>query len=263
MDKISFIIPSNKNNKESYNHNKESYNHNKESYNHNKETLDILKIPNNSTNVKSNTIVVKNNITNYIKIAPNVYSFNSYNLLENENDIYILYNNACQIKKENKFNAINIFKKCVELINNKVKKEIIYEIFINLALLVSDTNGTIDEVENYYKEALNIFSDRAEPYFYWSIYSNKIRHFEKSYDLLNKALLLSYDEAKIKYPGTQINAYGKYLYDELAVSCYWLKKYDEGKILLEKIIDDPVFSHIKQRLNQNLENINTEIANQN
>ena len=239
MDKISFIIPNNDNNK----------------------TLDFLKVPNNSTNVKSENIIVKNNITNYIKIAPNVYSFNSYNLLEN--DIYILYNNACQIKKENKIDAIKIFKKCVELISNKVKKEIIYEIFINLALLVSETNGTSEEVANYYKEALNIFSDRAEPYFYWSIYSNKIRHFEKSYDLLNKALLLSYDEAKMKYPGTQFSAYGKHLYDELAVSCYWLKKYDEGKMLLEKIIDDPDFSHIKQRLKQNLENINTEIANQN
>ena len=238
MDNISFIIPSNKKN--------------------NKETLDLLPI---STNMTSETNIVKNNITNYIKIAPNVYSFNSYNLLEN--DIYILYNNACQIKKENKINAIKIFKKCVELITNKVKNEIIYEIFVNLALLVSETNGSSDEVGNYYKEALNICPDRAEPYFYWSIYSNKIHNFEKSYDLLNKALFLSYDEAKIKYPGTQFSAYGKHLYDELAVSCYWLKKYDEGKMLLEKIIDDPDFSHIKQRIKQNLENINTEIVNLN
>jgi len=236
MDKISFIIPNNDNNK----------------------TLE--KVPNNSTNVKSETIIVKNNITNYIKIAPNVYSFNSYHLLEN--DIYILYNNACQIKKENKIDAIKIFKKCVELITNKVKKEIIYEIFINLALLLSDTNGTSDEIGNYYKEALNIFSDRAEPYFYWSIYSNRKHHFEKSYELLNKALLLSYDEAKIKYPGTQFSAYGKYLYNELYISCYSLKKYNEAKILLEKIIDDPDFSHSKERFKQNLENINTKISNQ-
>lgn len=253
MDKISFIIPSDG------------------KHNYNKETLDvaadILKETNNltkinlETNIVANDNMVANDITNYIKIAPNVYSFNSYNFLEN--DIYILYNNACQIKNENKINAIKIFKKCVELINDMVKKEIIYEIFVNLALLVSETNGTSDEVDNYYTEALNIFSDRAEPYFYWSIYSNKIHNFENSYNLLHKALLISYDDAKHKYPGTQFNAYGKYLYDELAVSCYWLKKYNESKILLEKIVDDPDFSDVKERLKQNLENANIKIANPN
>lgn len=243
MNKISFIIPSNDQN------------------NLDEEKLSFLNVTDNLTkiNSESNINTVKN-ITNYTKIAPNVYSFSSYNL--SENNIYVLYNNACQIKKENKFNAIKIFKKCSELIDDKVKKEVIYEIFVNLALLVSETNGSIDDVYGYYEKALDIFSDRAEPYFYWSIYCNKIHHFEKSYDLLNKALLLSYDEAKIKYPGTQFTAYGKYLYDELSVSCYWLKNYDEGKILLEKIIDDPNFSNIRERLKQNLENINVEIRKQ-
>jgi tetratricopeptide (TPR) repeat protein len=238
MNKISFIIPSNNQN------------------NYNEENLTLLKVTDYLTKINSETKIVKNNITDYTKIAPNIYSFNSYKNLEN--DIYILYNNACQIKKENKINAIKIFKKCAELIDDKVKKEIIYEIFVNLALLVSETNGSIDDVCEYYEKALDIFSDRAEPYFYWSIYYNKIHCFEKSYELLNKALLLSYDEAKIKYPGTQFTAYGKYLYDELSVSCYWLKKYDEGKILLEKIIDDPDFTNTKERLKQNLENINIE-----
>jgi len=180
MDKISFIIPNNKNN-------------------FHEETLDILKLT--KTEDKR-----KNNITDYIKIAPNVYRFNA-NIDENTNviseNIYVLYNNACQVKKENKLNAIIMFKKCVELIDNKTKKEIIYEIFVNLALLESETDGIIDDVDNYYKQALNIFSDRAEPYFYWSIYCNKIRRFEKAYDLLKEALLLSYDDAKNKYPGTQ------------------------------------------------------------
>jgi tetratricopeptide (TPR) repeat protein len=185
-----------------------------------------------------------------------VYSFivdeNSYS----NNDIYILYNDACQVKKENKFNAITIFKKCSELIDDKTKKEISYEIFVNLALLTSETNGQIDDVSYYYEKALSIFSDRAEPYFYWSIYCNKIRYFEKSYELLSKALLLSYDESKNKYPGTQITAYGKHLYYELSVSCYHLKKYEEGKILLEKIIDDHDFNNIKEIIKNLLANIN-------
>jgi tetratricopeptide (TPR) repeat protein len=201
------------------------------------------------------------NITNYVKIAPNVYSFNDNNYISNvDNDIYILYNNACQVKKENKFNAIKIFKKCVKLINNKIKNEIVYEIYVNLALLISETNGPTDEVNKYYQDAINICSDRAEPYFYWAIYCNKNRDFEKSYNLLNKALLLSYDDVKHKYPETQFNAYGEYLYDELSVACYWLKKYNEGKALLDKIVDDPRFFNCRERLKQNLQYINIELS---
>jgi len=239
MNKISFIIPNN-NKKESL------------------KSLEVIDISEQLTTEQLTTTKEKNkiiNITNYTKIAPNVYSFNS-NKLDLINDIYILYNDACQVKHENKIKAIQMFKKCVELINDKIKKEIIYEIFINLALLESETNGSSDIVADYYEKALSIFSDRAEPYFYWSIFCNKIQNFEKSHILLNKALLLSYDEAKLKYPGTQFTAYGKYLYDELAVSCYWLKKYDEAKKLLEQIIDDPDFANNKERIRQNLENIN-------
>jgi tetratricopeptide (TPR) repeat protein len=244
MEKISFIIP---------NDNKNIFND---------KVLNTMKLTNNSTNTTNTQpipTISKNNITSYTKIAPNVYSFitntNTNTNIYLENDIYILYNNACQVKKENKLNAITMFKKCAELIDDKTKKEISYEIFVNLALLVSETNGQIDDVSYYYENALSIFSDRAEPYFYWSIYCNKIHHFEKSYDLLNKALLLSYDESKNKYPGTQITAYGKHLYYVLSVACCQLKKYEEGKILLEKIINDPDFSNIKEIIQNLLANI--------
>lgn len=240
MNKISFIIPNN-------------------SKTESLKTSEVIDISEQLTTEDKNKII---KITDYKKIAPNVYSFNSKKI-DLSNDIYILYNDACQVKHQNKLNAIQMFKKCLELINNKIKKEIIYEIFINLALLVSDTNGPSNVVGEYYEKALSIFSDRAEPYFYWSIYCNKIQNFEKSYILLKQVLLLSYDEAKIKYPGTQFTAYGKYIYDELAVSCYWLKKYDEAKILLEQIIDDPDFANNKERIKQNLKNVNIEIANKN
>ena len=74
-----------------------------------------------------------------------------------------------------------MFERCVTLIDDYTKKEIVYEIFINLALLVSEINNFSDickdDVAYYYKKALNIFSDRAEPYFYWSIYCNKILNY--------------------------------------------------------------------------------------
>jgi len=223
----------------------------------------LFTIPNNKNNnyvereleVERETIIEYNNITNYVEIAPNVYSFNLYD--SNVDNIYVLYNNACQLKKENKIDALEMFKRCVKLINNTTKREIVYEIFINLALLVSEIKGSSssEEVGKYYEEALKIFSDRAEPYFYWSIYCNRIHHFEKAYYLLNKALLFSYEQARITYPETQFTAYGKYLYNELSIACYSLKKYDEAKLLLEKIIDDPDLVYFKESAKEKLENI--------
>lgn len=246
MNKISFIIP-NVNNNEKESKKEESK----------KQELKENNI-NDSNSLQTNKQSNKQNITNYTQIAPNVYSFNGYDKL---NNIYILYNEACQTKKENKLEALEMFKECLELINESTKKEIIYEIFINLALLVSQTNSSLkQEVANYYEQGINIFSDRAEPYFYWSIYSNKLGDYEKSYDLLNRALLFSYDEAKIKYPETQFTAYGKYLYNELSIACCGLKKYNEGKMLLEKIIDDDDLINIRDSIKQNLENIDKNLS---
>lgn len=232
MDKISFIIPDN---------------------NKNELTNDLKDNPHekqrNSSNYSKNT---------YVKIAPNVYTFSSE--LHYKDNIYVHYSNACQVKKENKFTAINMFKTCLKLINNDTKIDIKYEIFINLALLVSETGGNYNEVSNYYEEALHICPDRSEPYYYWSIYCNKQHKFEKSYELLHKALLLSYSEAVIKYPTTQMTSYGKYLYYELSVACSWLKKYDESIIYLEQIIEDPEFSVSRER---NLNNLNIIKQNMN
>lgn len=191
------------------------------------------------------------NINNYIQIAPNLYRFHTSNINKN-NDIYLLYYNACQLKKTDINSAINMFYKCNELITNDTKDSIKYEIFVNLSLLLTETNASYIDIEKYYKNAINIFSDRAEPYYYWAIYCNKQKMFEKSYELLKVALSFKYEDTIIKYPDTQRTAYDKYLYDEIAVSCYWLKKYNEAKIFLEKIIDDPDFSTSRERLLKNL-----------
>jgi tetratricopeptide (TPR) repeat protein len=255
MEKATFIIP----NSNSSNANIDE-NEIKNIYKN--EMLNTTKLTNTNTNTNTQSTTNKKNITHYTKIAPNVYTFIVDENIYSNNDIYILYNHACQVKKENKFKAIMMFKKCVELINDKTKKEIIYEIFVNLALLTSETNGQINDISYYYVKAISIFSDRAEPYFYWSIYCNKIRYFEKSYELLSNALSFSYDDVKQKYPDTQFTAYGKHLYYELSVSCYHLKKYDEGKLLLEKIIDDPDFSNIKEIIQNLLANM-SEMLNKN
>lgn len=243
MEKISFIIP------------------NSEKKEYTNITLPINGInEDENISVKKNNIILNSNINEYVNIAPNIYRF-GINNFELENDIYSLYNMANQIKLENKKLAIQIFKKCQKLITYSTKNEIKYEIFINLALLVSETGGSNDEVDNFYKESLKIFSDRAEPYYYWSIYCNRTNKFEKSFELLNKALSLSYDDAVIKYPNTQYTAYGKFLFEELSIACSWLKKYNEAKILLEKMIDDPDFKERREKINSNLQIVNNKILN--
>jgi len=241
MDKISFIFPNNKQNNKFLT-----------------ESIQNIKTENSNNNLTTNSI------TNYIKIAPNVYRF--YNKVKNndfnlEDNIYILYINACQVKMENIYTAIEMFKKCYKLINDNTKKEVKYEIYVNLALLLSDTDISRNEIYKYYDEALEICPDRAEPYYYCSIYCNKIKDFEKSYDLLKKALELSFEDANKKYPGTQFTAYGKHLYYELAVACYWLKKFEEAKVLLNVIVDDPDFNEHNVRIKKNLELTVKELEN--
>lgn len=209
---------------------------------------------------KSSIVNTSENTNNYTQISPNLYRFNTSNI-NKPNDIYLLYNNACELKKTDVLSALNIFKKCEKMITNDTTLSVQYEIYINLSLLLTDTNDSYEEIERYYKKAINIFSDRAEPYYYWALYCNKKQMFDKSYELLKLAISLKYEDAVIKYPETQHSAYDKYLYDEMAVSCYWLKKYHEAKICLEKIIDDPDFSSSRDRLLQNLKFTNERLEN--
>ena len=191
-------------------------------------------------------------LSNYIEIKPNVHKF--YSSLDLTNDVQVLYTYAYNLRKEsNNKKAFEVFSKCKSLINDSTSNKLKYEIFINLGLVASELDYSYDEIVNYYEEALLIFSNRAEPYYYLSLYCNKIKKFEKSYELLHKALLLSYDEARQKYPDTQNTAYGKYLYDSLSVACYWLNKYEESIKLIQTIINDPFFNNCKERLTANLE----------
>lgn len=197
----------------------------------------------------SNQPTKQPNNLNYVQIAPNVYKFGT----DIDDNVYALYHKAVELRKTNTREALVLFEKCKTLLNDTVKPEMAYEIFVNLALLVTELDGSIDIVEHYYEDALKICPDRAEPYYYLSIYCQKNSNYEKSYELLQKALLLSYEEAINKYSKVQKTAYGKYLYDNLSVACYWLKKHEEAIHLIETIIDDPDFSNHKERLQKNLE----------
>ena len=229
MDKISFIIPT---------------------------STSTFKVNENKVNEnKVNENKVNENNT-YTKITTNVYRFNSVNHIIDKST---LYNDAMQYRQIGDLNkSIELFKMYEKELDSSDKNNT-YEVYINLALLTAETNCSYENVSNYYNKAIQLCSDRAEPYYYFAIYCNKNHKYEKAYELLQLALNLSYETVQNKYENVQINAYGKHLYDEISVTCYWLQKYEESKVYLLKIINDVEFIDLKPRLSANLEQIEKEL----
>ena len=123
--------------------------------------------------------------------------------------------------------------------------------------LKHDTQLIIKELD----QAIQIFNDRAEPYYILGQYLNNQRMHSLAYEYLMNAKSISYENASTKYQLFVIKtAYGKYINDELSVSCYWLGKYDEGVEYLKEIIDDSDFEHVKVRLERNLDFFNSKIS---
>jgi glycosyltransferase involved in cell wall biosynthesis len=117
-----------------------------------------------------------------------------------------------------------------------------------------------DKIKNEMDKAISIFSDRAEPYFYFGEYCNQNQKHELAYEYLIKAKNISLESAKSKYILFVDNyRYGKYINDELSVACYWTGKYQEGLKYLLEIIDDPEFSHHKNRLEDNRQHFNKKM----
>lgn len=204
-----------------------------------------------------------NNPYNYFKLTNNVYKFGNKNIsIYRDASIYTLETNARQLKESKQFQEAIILYKYI-LTNRSLElkslKNIHYDVLINLALLTTDTGGDKNEIYAYYDKLISLFPDRAEPYHYYSIYCNKQHDYNKAFEMLTKALSLSYNESSKIYTSTNRYSYGKYLYDELAVACYWLKKYAEAKIYLEQIIDDPDLINERPRLQKNLEYTNNEL----
>jgi len=200
----------------------------------------------------------------YRKINNNVYKFNTVidNSVNNNQNIFILYNDACKKRKEGELQlALEIFKLCETSIKSFANINLEYEIYVNIALISSQINDSFENISYYYKKAIETCSERAEPYFYFGLYCNSNKKFNDSYELFTTGLTKSFEIANQKYDNVQFNAYGKYLLDELSVACYWLKKYEEGKKYLEQIIDDPEFSSMKGRLCANMDFFNQQLNN--
>ncbi len=197
----------------------------------------------------------------YIKIVENVYKFDKFDENENEN-ISILYNYGCLIRKSgNNEKALEIFELCKKKIDLKTDENIIYDIYINLGLIHSELNNSYDTILLNYENAIKIFNDRSEPYYYLGIYCNCNKYYEKAYEFLSYSINnISYEGANKKYKNIQYTAYDKFLYDELSIACYHLGKYYECIEYLNKIVDDPEFQIIKPRLIENLDLVKKKVS---
>ena len=109
-----------------------------------------------------------------------------------------------------------------------------------------------DSIINQMNKAIAIFGDRAEPYYILGKYFNDKSNTILGYKYLKLAQQQQLSVVNKKYTlFVNPSAYGKYLNDELSVSCYWTKRYDEGLSLINEIIDDEDFKSNKQRIEKN------------
>lgn len=135
-----------------------------------------------------------------------------------------------------------------------------FESYLNLGKLFERMKMEPNRVIEAYEKAIEVIPDRAEPYLEMGRYLNFIKQFERGADILSQGKKISLKEAKNKYKlFVNERSYGKFFDDDLAVSYYWLGRYDEGKELLLNIIDDPDFAVFKQRLDANMEHFNNAI----
>ena len=129
-----------------------------------------------------------------------------------------------------------------------------FECYVRLGNLFQKLGKSFEKVEEKYLKAISIIPDRAEPYMNLGRFYHQQKEWEKGYAILKKGMKIDYNFAKTKYIlFLNEHSYGKYIADELSVSCYWTNRFEEGKELIEKIIYDPDMIIYKERISENLQ----------
>ena len=127
--------------------------------------------------------------------------------------------------------------------------EEIFESHMRIALCMMKLNYDLIDIETEMTNAIKLEGDRAEPHFHIGKYCNQIGEFEKGYSYLKTAKSKNINNVKEKYIlFIQENMYGDYNNDELSVSCFWTKRFEEGYQYLLEILNDERFSSSKDRL---------------
>lgn len=128
-----------------------------------------------------------------------------------------------------------------------------FESQMRIARCLMILGNPLDEIDTEMNAAINIFPDRAEPYFHLGKHMNHMGQHAAAYDYLKKAKSMSLEDVNKKYVlFVTETCYGKFVNDELSVSCYWLSLKDEGLKLLRPLIDDPDHEWCRERLLKNL-----------
>jgi len=146
--------------------------------------------------------------------------------------------------------ALQWYRMYTNLRNNWIEEH--FESQMRISQCLMRLNGDFNKIRMEMDRSIEIFPDRAEPYYHFGLYCNQIGRFDIGYEYLKRARPLSLSNAQSKYILFVMNdCYEKYINDELSVSCYWTGRYEEGLSYLNEIINDPTFSHHKERLDQN------------
>jgi glycosyltransferase involved in cell wall biosynthesis len=146
--------------------------------------------------------------------------------------------------------AIKWYSLYIRLRKNWVEET--FEAQMRISLMMMHLNYSTERIIEEMKKAINLFPDRAEPYFHLGMYMNQQKRFEEAYRYLSEAKTFSLEEVEKKYSlFVQERMYGKFLNDELSVACYWLGRFEEGYKLLMNIVEDPDFAGSRERLLEN------------
>ena len=130
--------------------------------------------------------------------------------------------------------------------------EELFESHMRISLCMMNLSYDLAEIETEMSTAINLCVDRAEPHFHIGKYYNQIREYEKGYSHFKTAKSKNISIVKEKYIlFIQENMYGDYINDELSVSCFWTKRFEEGYQYLLEILNDFRFESQKERLLMN------------
>tara|TARA_Y100000816_G_C26106476_1_gene588211 strand:+ start:3899 stop:5125 length:1227 start_codon:yes stop_codon:yes gene_type:complete len=177
---------------------------------------------------------------------------------ENLNSRSVFYTGQSYLDSGYINDALKWYSLYIKLKNTWVEE--IFESYMRIARCLIKLNKSYDDIKKNIDNAINIFSDRAEPYYILGKYCNDNKKNVSAYNLFKTAYSMNLDEVKQKYIlFITEKYYGKYILDELSVACYWTNKLDEGKKYLLEIIDDEDFKKEKDRLDKNMKHFNDKL----
>lgn len=136
-----------------------------------------------------------------------------------------------------------------------------FEAQMRISLCMMKLNYSHDRIIQEMEKAISMFPDRAEPNYHIGAFCNRIGRHQEAYTYLTKALSIDINKVKEKYIlFVDQEAYGKNLYDELSVACFWTDRYQEGLNYLNQIIDDEKFAEHRERLLTNKRHFNDRLG---